>query len=174
MGLPLWFIAVLPDAVIQEEVTAFKMEAKERYKSKHALKSPPHITLIPPFRWPESDIGVVREIMEKTFTNHGGFELKLEGFDRFGERVIFVAVAECQTLSRLQSDLKGQFADALGIRDSRYTDFHPHMTVAFKDLKKADFADAWSWFSSKTYSRTFEVNQLFLFRHHNGRWQVQD
>jgi 2'-5' RNA ligase len=44
-----WFIAVIPPEDIQEAVTALKREAAARFESRHALKSPPHVTLIPPF-----------------------------------------------------------------------------------------------------------------------------
>ena len=48
----LFFIAVLPDEAIQAEVARFKHYAARHFKSSRALRSPAHITLFSPFRWP--------------------------------------------------------------------------------------------------------------------------
>ena len=46
----LYYIALLPPENIRQEVTALKEHAAEAFHSSKALNSPPHITLIPPFR----------------------------------------------------------------------------------------------------------------------------
>ncbi len=53
MASSLFFIAVLPPKEIQAEVTRFKEYAAGHFHSSRALRSPPHITLISPFQWPE-------------------------------------------------------------------------------------------------------------------------
>jgi 2'-5' RNA ligase len=47
----LFFIALLPPLEVQEIATKIKLEFAEIYNSRAALKSPPHVTLQPPFRW---------------------------------------------------------------------------------------------------------------------------
>ncbi|MFN6233029.1 MAG: 2'-5' RNA ligase family protein, partial [Microcystis sp.] len=47
----LFFIALLPPPEVQEIATKIKVEFAEIYNSRAALKSPPHVTLQPPFRW---------------------------------------------------------------------------------------------------------------------------
>lgn len=44
----LYFLAVIPPEPVFSEVMAFKKEMSERFSSSRALKSPPHITLLPP------------------------------------------------------------------------------------------------------------------------------
>jgi 2'-5' RNA ligase len=135
--MKLFFIALLPDITIQDEVTAFKQLAQQRFESGHALKSPPHVTLIPPFKSNETDFSALQD-----FTNNQPqFVVELKNFDRFGSRVIFVDVVENQLLWDCQNRLAAFCAHRFDILpDPR--PFHPHMTVAFKDLKKTVFPTA--------------------------------
>ena len=47
----LYFIALLPPVEVAEEVTEIKQFFARNYNSRAALKSPPHVTLQPPFAW---------------------------------------------------------------------------------------------------------------------------
>ena len=46
-----FFIALIPPKEVQEEATKIKEHFRDVYNSKAALKSPPHVTLQPPFEW---------------------------------------------------------------------------------------------------------------------------
>ena len=48
-----YFVALIPPSPVFEEALALKEYFKERYHSKAALNSPPHITLHMPFMWNE-------------------------------------------------------------------------------------------------------------------------
>ena len=49
--------------------------------------------------------------------------------------------------------------------------YHPHMTVAFRDLKKELFTLAWDEFESKQYAPSFEVNTITLLKHDGKEWK---
>ena len=86
----LFFIAVVPSEPVLSEVNAFKNEISKRFGSSHALRSPPHITLFPPFK---SGVELLSEIdiFLKSVTNETApFVLGLDGFDVFSPKVIFV------------------------------------------------------------------------------------
>lgn len=164
----LYFVALLPDQVIQDEVTAFKQTARERFGSGHALRSPPHVTLIPPFRSDNADFSALQTFAREQTP----FYVQLNHFDRFGSRVIFVNVGREPALLACQTQLAQFCADHFGIRpDSR--PFHPHMTVAFRDLQRSVFADAWAYFSAQTYERQFLANAVTLLRHTGQGWAVE-
>lgn len=164
----LYFVALLPDPAIQDEVTAFKQTAQERFGSGHALKSPPHITLIPPFRTDQPDFSVLRTFADE----QRPFRVQLRHFDRFGNRVLFVKVVPDQTLLSCQAQLALFCQNQLAIRpDPR--PFHPHMTVAFRDLQQSVFADAWGYFSAQVYERTFIADAVTLLRHTGQRWAIE-
>lgn len=165
--MKLYFMALLPDPGIQEEVTRFKQTAQERFGSSQALKSPAHITLIPPFRTDRTDFSMLQTVVD----NQTPFTVQLRNFDRFGNRVIFVDVVPEPTLVDYQKVLANFCASQLDIAsDSR--PFHPHMTVAFKDLSRSVFPNAWAYFSAQTYERTFTAQGITLLVHTGQHWQV--
>lgn len=165
--MKLYFIALLPDLDIQEEVTQFKQAAQEHFGSSQALKSPAHITLIPPFRTDRTDFAALQSVAAA----QNPFVVQLRHFDRFGSRVIFVDVVSTPMLLDCQQRLADFCASQFAIvPDSR--PFHPHMTVAFKDLRQVAFPDAWAYFSAQPYERTFTAQSITLLVHNGQRWQV--
>lgn len=171
MAKDLYFIALLPPPEIQREVTAFKQVAAERFNAKRALNSPPHITLIPPFRLDSAGLEpLIREL--QTFNQElSPFEVELQGFAAFPPRVIYVNVLPNDLLIHCQAQLEQRCA-ALGIASDRTYGFHPHMTVAFKDLKKAVFPTAWAFFEAQSFERNFEAGHVTLLHWKAGKWHV--
>ncbi|GAB3166580.1 2'-5' RNA ligase family protein [Telluribacter humicola] len=167
----LYFVALLPDEPIQQEVTQFKQVAAEQFNSRHAMKSPPHITIIPPFKLSAEEVPTLRETMATAASRLAPFPVQLKGFDRFGQRVIFVDVVMDEALRNCYQVTAEAFHQQLGIKpDDR--PFLAHMTVAFKDLHRKVFGNAWAYFSQQSYERTFNVQSLTLLKH-NGRWEVE-
>jgi len=170
----LLFIAVLPGDEIREEVTNFKKYALERFQSGRALKSPPHITLIPPFRWSPGRIEELKMALKYYAKSCSSFSLTLHGFNCFEPRVIFVDIEKDEELERLQSTLQDLLHSAFSIQNDCAYGFNPHMTVAFKDLRKSVFPLAWKYFSNLDYMRVFKVKQLYLLQHDGRQWQIVD
>lgn len=168
----LYFIALLPPDKIREEVTAFKQYAATNFDSKHALRSPPHITLIPPFRWPQDQQARLLDFLTRFPYQTSPFGLSLRHFDCFAPRVIFVDVIAEPKLFQLQAELATALADELNIRHKGPHGFHPHLTIAFRDLKAEVFPKAWAYFSTQSYESFFEVNALALLRHTVAGWQL--
>lgn len=166
----LFFVAVLPPEEIQQEVTAFKEEAAAQFNSRHALRAPPHITLIPPFRWPSTDLASLTQCLSDFRFVPKSFPLTLRNFDCFAPRVIFVDVEAASLLVQLQEQLTIVVERELGVRHKGPFGFHPHMTIAFRDLEQRVFPQAWAFFSQKSYQRTFEVQQLTLLVHRPSGW----
>lgn len=172
MKTQIYFIALIPPAEIREEVTQFKKYASRHFKASHALKSPPHITLFPPFRWSAEKEASLREALKNFAAVRSIFQVQLEDFDRFDRRVIFVHVIPNQELLDFQKDLKAYINKQLELTHVDERPYHPHMTVAFKDLKPDVFEQAWAYFSEQAYERVFEADQLYLLKHDGKQWQV--
>lgn len=169
----LYFVALIPPASIVQEVTAFKEFAAKHFDSKHALNSPPHITLIPPFRWPKD-----KHLELNTALTHFNFQtanlsIDLLNFSSFPPRVIFVDVSLSTRLGDLQTQLQQHFSQQLAIQARGPFGFHPHMTVAFRDLTAEVFPKAWAHFSTQNYRRSFSVEQLSLLRHTGNKWEIE-
>lgn len=169
----LFFVALLPPPDLQAQVTAIKQEIEQTYQSRAALKSPPHITLQPPFRWPKKEDGQLKACLLEFAQQYPPIPVTLSGFGAFPPRVIYVDVLRQGLLMTIQSDLLNYMAATLGIEDkkSRNRRFAPHMTVAFRDLKPATFRRAWPEFQERQFSAKFVSRTLTLLKHCGERWE---
>ena len=168
----LLFIALVPDERIQKEATRFKEYAAAHFHSSRALNAPPHITLISPFKLPENEMEGLYEALEPFASEETVFLLGLKNFSCFPPRVIFVDVERKIELLSLQNRLEAYLTEALGVALKRHRDFNPHMTVAFKDLSRKAFPEAWAYFSQMEYEREFLADALALLEHNGKRWEV--
>lgn len=169
----LFFVALLPSLDIQNYATEIKQYFAEHYASRAALKSPPHITLQPPFKWLDADVPLLQESL-KTFASRKDLvPITLDGFSAFPPRVIYINVLRTPELLELQADLSACMA-RLGIIDpvSKTRPFAPHMTVAFKDLSRQNFKAAWQEFQQRQLHFEFTASCLTLLQHDGRRWNV--
>lgn len=169
----LYFIALLPPEMIREEVRALKLEMQQRFGAGHALKSPAHITLQMPFRLPDEKVRALADALRKFAASRMPFRLRLGDFDCFAPRVIYVSVKDSKPLARLESELKTVLGEK-GILPSTGEDlpFHPHMTIATRDLDEAAFQRAWPEFAKRSFHMDFKAKSLFLLRHNGSVWEV--
>jgi len=171
-----FFIALLPPPDIQVQVNAIKQHFSDRYDSRAALKSPPHITLQPPFKWLSANLPALKQCLS-TFANHREpVPVQLSGFAAFPPRVIYINVLKTQELLMLQTDLMAYLETVLDIVDpvSKSRPFSPHMTVAFRDLTRQNFKAAWSEFQQQALQFEFRANYLTLLLHDGKRWNVSN
>lgn len=173
MSVPdfLYFVALLPDIAIRQEITTFKHLAAERFGSSHALKSPPHITLVPPFRCHADAETGLKAALAESASRLNSFSVQLRNFNHFGQRVIYVDVVANEGLRYCQQMTAEVFLEKTGIQPQSRS-FHPHMTVAFRDLGTVVFSEAWAYFSQQKYEQQFTAESLTLLRHNGQRWEV--
>lgn len=169
-----YFVAVVPPEPLRAEITGMKGYFKEKYHASKALNSPPHITLHMPFKWKEERENEIASVLSLFCEGFHPFRVKLAGFGAFEPRVIFVQPVENPELSELQKKLVRSMRLGLNLFNGDYKDrgFHPHLTLAFRDLKKAQFAAAWEEFQKKNFEARFEVNSICLLKHIGHSWII--
>ena len=170
---PLYLIALVPDATLRARIRALKEEMKRRFGASHALKSPAHITLQMPFRRPDSFETDLEKALETLARKQTGFELPLTGFDCFAPRVLFVKMENQEHVIDLYSQLQTVLKKQLGFskKELGYR-FHPHMTIATRDLTEEAFMEAWPEFSGRSFQARFPVQSLFLLKHNGKSWDL--
>lgn len=169
-----YFIAIVPPEPVHSEALQLKHYFREQYNSKASLNSPPHITLHMPFRWrKDRELGLVESLKQFAATK-SQFDIRLTGFSSFEPRVIFIDVARSETLDELQKQLKRFCRIELNLFNADYKDlgFNPHITLAFRDLKKPQFYKAWEEFRTKSFVATFSVSSIALLKHDGKVWKV--
>ncbi len=168
----LYFIAILPDEALQQEVTAFKRYCAEHFGASHSLNSPPHITIVPPFAWQTDELPNLITALDSFAKAQTALEIGLNGFGSFQPRVIFVDVEPNQKLTELASKLTTHLNNKIGLHRESAFGFNPHMTIAHRDLQHRVFPKAWAYFSKLEFQRKFNAAALTLLRHEQGGWKV--
>lgn len=169
-----FFIALLPPQEIQDYANQVKEYFAQNYNSRHALKSPPHITVQPPFEWQLDAVPVLEQTLSTFAETQTPVPIILRGFGAFVPRVIYINVIKTPELMSLQGYLMAHLEESLGIVDpvSKTRPFAPHMTVAFKDLTRQNFRAAWPEFVHRELEFKFIASQLTLLIHDGSRWNV--
>lgn len=170
-----YFIAIVLKDDLLEKAEVLKLELFEKHGLKGALRSPAHITLHRPFEWKEEKESELINALEqfKQFERFKHFELQLNNFSFFEPRVIYIDVKSSDTLFDLQKKLVRHAASKLRllneIDDER--GFHPHITVAFRDLKKPLFYKLREEFNHRTFNGSMLVDSFSLLRLED-KWRV--
>ena len=170
-----FFVALLPPQDIQDYTNQIKQYFADYYASSGALKSPPHITLQPPFEWADANSPLLEASLKEFASRQQPVAITLRGFDAFAPRVIYINVVRSQELLTLQADLMTCAESNLGIVDkvSKTRPFAPHITVAFRDLTKQDFRVAWPEFAKRQLHFEFTADKLTLLLHDGKRWNIK-
>jgi 2'-5' RNA ligase len=170
----LFFIALLPPEEIQQFADRVKQHFAKVYSSTHALKSPPHITLQPPFSWQPEQLPILEEKLSKFARSRSPIPMVLDGFGAFKPRVIYINVLKEPELMAVQQELTNELEISLNIvhQPSKNRPFAPHLTVGFKDLSKQNFAKAWQEFQFQQLHFEFIVPKLTLLSHNGKRWEI--
>ncbi|MDW8419172.1 MAG: 2'-5' RNA ligase family protein [Chitinophagales bacterium] len=169
----MYYAAVVCPQEINSRIENFKNYMHERYGCTHALKSPAHITLIPPFYFDSNDELKLKEKLREVNKTLKPFEITLSGFGCFNQRVIYVDVMENASLNALYDAMTGFFADILtNTRHRENRNFHPHITIATRDIPPADFGKAYEYFTALGFAARFRTTQISLLKLIQGKWEV--
>jgi len=170
----LYFIAIIPPSPILEEAMELKNYFNDQYKSKASLNSPPHITLHMPFQWKEENENILIERLSSFTQTQNACEVTLLNFGYFKPGVIFIDIVRNENLDSIQKNLQRFCKKELNLFNATYKEgaFHPHVTLAFRDLKKSEFVKAWDEFREKKFNATFQVRSIVLLKHDGKRWQI--
>jgi 2'-5' RNA ligase len=173
-GTRRFFIALLPTPEIQVYADEIKQYFSDRYHSRAAQKSPPHITLQPPFEWPTADLPQLEQQLNTFARSQLPFSVTLQGFAAFPPRVIYINVLKTPELLILHQSLLTDLENTLGIADpkSKTRPFTPHLTVAFRDLTRQNFKLAWPEFEPRSLQLEWLASSLTLLIHDNQRWNI--
>jgi len=169
----MYFVAFVAPEDINLQVLKWKNFFKEKYGCTVALKSPAHITLIPPFWMNEELEDELINSIKVVSVAKNKFEVALKDFAAFKPRVIYVDVLKNETLNEFHDS----FVDFIH-KQNKYPvkkedrPFHPHVTLATRDLYKKAFNEAWETFSVKKYGASWLVSGISLLRHNKKNWDV--
>jgi len=166
-----YFIAIVLPTAILNEVEEIKNKLYRDYNLKGALRSPAHITLHRPFEWKEEKESILTETLQK-FVFKPEFTIELKNYNFFEPRVIFIDVLKSEILQDLHKQLtlfaKKELKLVNEANDLR--GFYPHITVAFRDLKRPLFYELKHQFGALKFDSFFNYNGFSILKF-NKKWE---
>ncbi|MEP6262252.1 MAG: 2'-5' RNA ligase family protein [Gillisia sp.] len=165
-----YFVALVPPPPLLQEISRIKESFAENYGARHALKLPPHITLIPPFKIHKEAETALLSALHETADKTSAFDLELNGYDAFAPRVIFIKVLNPHPVKCLYGILYEIAGALLSPKPER--ELHPHITIATRDLSMQAFEKAMPVFKKEEFKAGFRVNSIFLFGHTGKTWEI--
>lgn len=169
-----YFIAIIPPSPVYEEALQLKEYFRDNYNSKASLNSPPHLTLYMPFRMKEKKEAELVEKLARFAKGRQAFQMTLRNFSCFSPKVIFIDVETNPELHALHQELHRYCRTELNLHNAtdKEQPFYPHLTLAFRDLKKPNFEKAWQEFRDKEFHADFAVDSITLLKHTGKLWQA--
>ncbi|PBQ32064.1 2'-5' RNA ligase [Sphingobacteriaceae bacterium] len=166
-----YFLAIVIPEPLFSEIEAIKQNLFEEHHLKGALRSPAHITLHRPFEWKEErESELIQKVSDFKFSVP--FPLQIKNFAFFEPRVIYADVLKNELLYQLHAELTLYAKKELKLfnESEDMRGFHPHITVAFRDLKKPKFYELQKTFESKKLEGTLEYTGFSLLKLEK-RWE---
>jgi len=169
----LYFIALVPDIQLRENIKQIKEDVCKKFNSCHALKSPAHITLQKPFKKTEEEEQTIIRVLQQTAKKQAPFEVVLHRYGAFAPKVIFINAKPIAPIEQLHSNLKEQLSQKTGFTDKELSHkIMPHLTIAHRDLKPEMFKLAWRAFKNYPFEASFEAKSIFLLKHTGKKWEL--
>lgn len=158
---------------MRKKVRNLKEEMRDRFGAKHALKSPAHITLIPPFKREEANERFISDFLSRFAIEQEAFSLILDGFGCFSPGVIYINVKDGEPIRKLHSKLcSGLNDEYLAAEEELNSRFNPHMTIATRDLDWEQFKLAWPEYKNRMFNAEFIVKSVFILKHNGKFWDI--
>ena len=171
--MQMYFMAIVLPSSLNERILTFKQMMLEEYNCKVGLKSPAHITIIPPY-WmhPDKEAGLL-QLLDHHCQGFSSFPIQTKHFSAFKPRTIFIDVVVDALLDSFKKETDAIFSmdNIYGIKTEKRP-FHPHITIATRDLFKKAFAEAWKYFEVQEFEETFQAVGLSTLRHNQKNWDV--
>lgn len=167
-----YFVAIVLPEPCLSKVEAIKHDLYEQYGLKGALRCPAHITLHRPFVWDEHKEEHLIHTL-KDFKGGAPFGIHLHNFNFFAPRVVYVDLKAQPELEAFHKKLVKHIKQNLRVFNEAddLRGFHPHVTVASRDLKKKEFNLLQERFSHAPFDGHF-VAEAFSLLKLGARWQV--
>ena len=173
------FIGVPITAELEELVAECRDYMNAAYGCKSGYGTPPHITLIAPFKLPR-DSGWSEQcvfnlaadcLKECAAQKIIPFNAKIQGFGAFAERTLFAHVCDGENWQKMHSVFAGAFGKIPGAIKKPERKFYPHLSVANRDIPYGAMDAALKHFAELNLCSEFCVQEICVYvRNSRGGW----
>ena len=166
-------MAIVLPKDLNKEVLQYKQYMLDKHNCKVGLKSPAHLTIIPPYWMHREKEQKMLDQLNTLCDQEKDFLITTKNFSAFKPRTIFIDVIVDEKLKRFKTTVDNFFTAHKEYGAKIETrPFHPHITIATRDLYKKSFAEAWTYFEALEFEATFNAGGLSILRHNGRNWDV--
>ena len=172
---PLKLIAILVPEPIRSQVLAEQQHIADTWGPKHALRTPPHLTIIPPLTVDDNTDVVIRDIAVTIAQRTSLFNLKLHGYGAFKPRVVFIQPENSDALQDLYTQWRTLLERGTPHLLRKYPDrpYHPHLTLAHRDVTPEQFHPMWDHYKGKSFDAGFDVTGVWILHNTRSGWEPE-
>ncbi|MEQ9064492.1 MAG: 2'-5' RNA ligase family protein [Vicingaceae bacterium] len=165
----LYFVAIALPSPTKEEITGLKEGFIKKYGIRHALKSPPHITLHMPMRVEaDREVELIKKVKNACRKLTKG-KFQLRGISSFPPRTVFIDVLKSDWLENTRMVIQRAMQEGgFGKLDDH---FHPHVTLMTRDVNRETYARAFQDLKDLIFDDEVPGNEITLFKHDGKQWK---
>lgn len=167
-------VAIVPPEPLYSFVKEEQNFIAQKWNARQALRTPPHITLIPPISLDEDESVELERISQETASNHPSFRLKVTRYDSFSPKVIYLKPSFPHALSVLYTDLMKTILANIphAMQKYPYESFVPHITLAYRDLDPLRFKEVWKYYKNKKVNFTVDIDRICILDNTPDGWVI--
>lgn len=170
----MFFVAVPLDRTAAAAIEPYRAYMREHYGCRSGQRTPPHITLIPPFKTEDKSTEEVAAILLESVSSAQAilplpFSSRALIFGAFGHRTLYAKILPDERWNSLRDTLWQTLSNELPLPPLR-TPFIPHLTIANRDIPPQSIREALDHLNSKNVSLIFTVDRIALYELQEGCW----
>ncbi|MBP7273683.1 MAG: 2'-5' RNA ligase family protein [Saprospiraceae bacterium] len=156
------------------EVMQFKQYAATHFHTKHAQNSPPHITIVPPFKCSQTTVTALKEDLKDLVLYEESSIVQINGFGHFADKVIYLKIENSRYLQGIYQKVNGLLYNNYEVLNITIKQkFIPHITIANRDLSTDFFPFAYKYFSALPYQKDCLIESLAILKYEEHRWILE-
>jgi 2'-5' RNA ligase len=167
----IYLLAILPPHELARDIHQIRLHCSEKFGVLKALRPPVHISMYRPFRLEEEFENNFILLIQSAIAEQEVFEQEIENFEAFNTHAIVLRALLNTGILNLYNTISTIMREK-GI-DKHPTDifpFHPHLTIAYRDIKPEVFPLIWEDYKNKKFNASFRADHLSLLKHDGNRW----
>jgi len=167
-------VAIVPPEPLFSFVKEEQNFIAQKWNARQALRTPPHITLIPPISLDERESAELERISNEIASQHPSFRLKVTRYDSFSPKVIYLKPNFPHALSVLYTGLMKTILVKIphAMQKYPYESFVPHITLAYRDLDPLRFKEVWKYYKNKKVNFAVDINRISILDNTSDGWVI--
>ena len=169
-------VAIVPPEPLFSFVKEEQNFIAQKWNVRQALRTPPHITLIPPISLDEGESEELDRISKEIASMHASFRLKVTKYETFSPKVIYIKPSFPYVLRVLYTDLMDAIIAKIphAIQKYPYESFVPHITIAYRDLDPLRFKEVWKYYKNKKVNFAVDIERICILDNSAEGWVISD